>query len=312
MSSTPWRAPTGTGPRSVPSLNEMVEETLGLLNDWTGLQPQLCSLTAPMTTDSLTVVVDAGEKLSQGLIEVGEELIHVASFSAANGNATVPPWGRAQQGSTAAVHAVGDRVTIAPRPPRDRIRKRIAQEIQALYPDLWAVSSTEHTSAVRAEYGMPAGARWIVDIQWETPSPEMEWARVRGWRLNTEADPGDFPTGRSVTIPGVPSGYTIRVVWAGEPQPLTAGTDDFAAVTGFHVGVADIVTMSAAAHIVLGQELSRGQLATVEQSQRTDKVSTGASLAASRFLRQERALRIASERRRLLANHPSRPHFEGA
>lgn len=295
----------------MPSLAGMVEEVIGLLTDWTGQQAQVCTLTAPMTTSSLTVVVDDGSQLVQGLMEVEEELVYVSKFDPTTGNATVPAWGRGQQGSTAAAHPVGSRVTAAPRPPRDRVRKRINQVIGGLFPDLWAVAVDEQPAGVRDEYLLPAGARWVIDVQWQTTGLATEWERVRSWRLNTAADPADFASGVAVTIPGVPSGRTIRTVYAAAPGQLVNLGDDFAATTGLDEAVADLVVVAAAAHLVLGAELSRTQLGTVEQSQRTEKVSTGASMAASRFLRQEYGARLAAEKRRLLAIYPTRPHYEG-
>jgi len=294
----------------VPSFGEMVEETVGLLNDWTGQQPQQCTLVEALDAAQLTIFVDDGMQLGRGLTEIDDELVYVASYDTAGAIATVPPWGRGQQGSTAAPHAAGARVTTAPRPPRDRVRKRINQVIRGLFPDLWAVASAEVEADDRAEYELPAGARWIIDVQWQTVGLPVEWERARSWRLNVRADPVDFPSGVAATVPGVPIGETVRILYAAEPAQLVNPGDDFT-VTGLHAGVADLVVLAAASHLVLGQELSRGQLATVEQSQRVEKVSTGASMAASRFLRQEYALRVASERRRLLTTYPSRPHFEG-
>lgn len=295
----------------MPSFGDMVEETLGLLNDWSGQQAQQTTLTGPMSTSDLTLTVSDGDSLGRGLVEVDEELIYVSDFDQAGGSATIPPWGRAQQGSTAAVHALGARVTTSPRPPRSRIKRAINQAISGLYPDLWAVAVDEQTADLNYEYPLPAGAAWIIDITWQTPGFPQTWERVRGWRLNTSASTDQFPTGRSVSITEVPIGQPIRTVYAGEPQLLVASADDFAAVTGLHVGVADLVVLAAASQLVLSQELSRGQLGTMEQSQRVDKVQTGGSLAASRFLRQEYQQRVATERRRLLATHPTRPHFEG-
>jgi hypothetical protein len=295
----------------VPSFADMVEETLGLLHDWTGQQAQMTSLTSPLSTSDLALQVDDGEAIGRGLVEVDEELVYVTAVDPAGGSATIPPWGRAQNGTTAAAHALGARVTTAPRPPRARVKKYINQAITALYPDLWAVAVDEQTADLVYEYGMPATTAWIIDVEWQTPGFPQTWIRVRSWRLNTLADPAQFPTGRSLCISEVPIGQPIRTVYAAEPTELANDGDDFTAVSGLHAGVADLVVTAAAARLVLGQELARGQLGTVEQSQRADKVQVGASLAASRFLQQTYQVRVAAERRRLLAMHPSRPHFEG-
>jgi hypothetical protein len=295
----------------VPSFAEMVEETIGLLNDWTGQVAQQCTLALALDPAALVLTVDDGQALGRGLVEVEEELVYVSAFDLAGNTGTIPPWGRGQQGTVAAAHPLGARVTTTPRPPRDRVKKALNQAVHGVYPDLFAVFTDEQPAAERAEYPLPAVARWVIDVQVQTTGLPVEWARARSWRLNTAADPTDFPTGVTLTLPETPTGYPIRTIYAAEPVPLVNAGDDFTTVTGLHAGVADLVVMAAASQLVLAQELSRGQLATVEQSQRTQLVSTGASMAASRFLRQEYGLRVAAEKRRLLALHPSRPHFEG-
>lgn len=295
----------------MPSLAEMVEETVGLLNDWTGQQPQQTSLANLITDSALSFIVDDGQTLSRGLAELDDELVYVSVVDQEGGVATIPPWGRGQQGSVAASHAAGARVTTTPRPPRHRVKYRINQVIRALYPDLWTVAVDEQTADTREEYPLPATARWVIDVRWQTPGSPVTWEKVRGWRLNTKANLTTFPTGVALTVGDVPSGQKFRTLYAGEPTALAAAGDDFATVSGLHEGAADLVVMAAASQLVLGQELSRGQLATLEQQQRAVLITTGASMAASRFLKQEYAGRVAAERRRLLASYPSRPHFEG-
>lgn len=294
----------------MPSFGDMVEQTIGMLNDYTGQTPQQCTLAVGIDADDLVLTVDDGTALGRGLVEVDEELVYVAGFDLNGNTATIPAWGRAQQGTTAAVHPVGARVTTTPRPPRDRVRKQLNQEIAALYPDLWRVVVSEQTAGERAEYGLPADARFILDIQAESAGMPIEWDRARTWRFNTMADPDDFPTGVSVTIPEPVPGEVVRIIFAAEPLQLVNLADDFA-ITGLHPGVADLVMFGAVAHLVIGQEMSRGQLATVEQAQRAEKIQTGSSLAASRFMRQEYVMRLSTEKRRLMARYPSRPHYEG-
>jgi hypothetical protein len=291
----------------------MTEDVLGLLSDWTGQQSQMCTLLGPIDSDDLAFQIDDVTSMgARGLVEVDEELIYVSAVDQTSGLATVPAWGRGQLPSVAAAHVAGARVTTAPRPPRARVKRSLNQAILGLYPDLWAVATSEVPATVATEYPLPVNARWIVDMTWETPVAPSTWERVRAWRINTTANSTDFPTGVSVSVfAGVPVGQTIRVVYGGEPVQLVAGGDDFATVSGLHEGVADLVVMTAAARLVLAADLSRSQLSTVEQNERSVTVPASASLTASRFLRDEYRARVLTERRRLLAAHPGRPHFEG-
>ena len=295
----------------MPSFGDMVEQTIGLLNDYTGQIPQQCSLIGSIGPTDTVIAVDDGNMLARGLIEIDDELIYLSGFDLAGNTGAVPQWGRGQQGTTATTHATGARVTTTPRPPRDRVKKTINQVIASLYPDLYVVTTDEQAGTDRGEYGLAATARFVIDIQTQFVGNPIEWERVRWWRFNNAADPTDFPTGVSVTIPEIPLGQTIRTVYAGEPNPLGNNSDDFETVTGLDAGAVDLVVFGAAADLLIGQEASRGQLATVEQAQRADKIQTGTSLATARFLKQEYTLRLMAEKRRLLAKYPSRPHYEG-
>jgi hypothetical protein len=295
----------------VPSFAEMVEQTIGLLNDYTGQTPQQCSLTISIGPTDTSITVDDGNMLARGLVEIDDELVYLSGFDLAGNSGAIPAWGRGQQGTTAAAHAIGARVTTTPRPPRDRVKKTINQTIASLYPDLYVVATDEQLGTDRGEYGLPATARFVIDIQTQFVGNPIEWERSRWWRFNNAADPTDFPTGVSVTIPAIPLGQTVRTVYGSEPTLLVNPGDDFAATTGLHAGAADLVVLGAAADLVVAQEASRGQLATVEQAQRADKIQTGTSLAVARFLRQEFTLRLMAEKRRLLTKYPSRPHYEG-
>ena len=298
----------------MPSYAAMVEECLGLLSNWTGEQAQMCTLTSAMTTGTLSFTVDQGDRLGIGLVEVDEELVYVASTDESSGTASIPAWGRAQRGSPAAAHAVGARVTTTPRYPRFSVKQKLAQAVAALYPDVPAVRLDESNTAdpARRQYPLPAGARRVLAADWQAPVDPPQWVPVTHWRLDTRADTTSFPTGVALAVAdSMPAGQPLKVLYAGEPGLLAAGSDDFAAVTGYADPVADLVVMAAAARLVVGPDLARVQTDTVEQSDRSATVPASAAMTASRFLRQEYQARVDSERRRVAERYPARLHYEG-
>lgn len=298
----------------MPSFSDLVEETLGLLRSWTADQEQVCTLVNAIGTTDLTFGVDQPGQLGIGAVQIDDELLYVSSVDNV-GNATVPAWGRGRDGSTAANHPVGVKVTTTPRYPRFRAKRYINESVTALFPELWAVKLDETLVAdpTIVEYAFPDGLlRWVMEIRWKTPSVPITWIPVKHWRFDTRADPTQFPTGVALFVGDVmPPGVTIKTKYAVEPAAMVNDTDDFAGVTGLDPGVADLVQMAAASRMVQATDLSRTQMSTMEASERSTVVPASAAMSASKFLATQYQQRVAMEKRRLLARHPSRFRYEG-
>lgn len=121
--------------------SELIDETSLSLTGYTNRQDQATFLTSPMAATDLTFVVADGTVLTRGLVEIDEELIWVDSFDRTSNTATIPAYGRGFRDTTAAVHTAGTRVTITPSFPRSVIRRNLQQAIDAVYPDLFGVST---------------------------------------------------------------------------------------------------------------------------------------------------------------------------
>jgi hypothetical protein len=291
----------------MPTLDSMVEETIGTLRAFSTDQDQKTSLTGSMTSNVLTFTVTDTDRLSGGLVEIDEELIEVSEVDTLGGSVNIYPWGRGQQGSTAATHAVGARVTVTPRWPRARIKRVINETINSLWPDLFAVFLDESntTSATTIAYPLPATCRRILDIRWDSPGTPVYWVGVRAWRLDLAADPTAFPTGVAVDVPeAMWPGRTLKVVYAAEPTELVGGSDDFATITGLPATVADLVCIGAAARLVVTSDLARTQSFTLEHAARLESQTAGSATAVSRYLQQLYQVRLAAERDRLFGRYP--------
>lgn len=293
----------------MPTLDNMVEETIGHLRAFSSDQEAKTSLSGSMTDTATTFTVADASKMASGLVEIEEELVEVSSVDSQSMIATMYPWGRGQQGSTAAAHANNSRITVSPRWPRARVKRVLNEVISGLWPDLFAVftDETNTTSSTEVTYALPAACRRILDIRWETPGVPDYWMGVGTWRLDLAADSTDFPNRVAVDIlePTIP-GRTLKVVYAAEPTQLTSGSQDFATTTGLPDSASDLVCIGAASRLVLSADLARSQVFTVEHTTRLTEQPPGSATAASRYLQQLFQVRLAAERDRLYGRYPIR------
>lgn len=293
----------------MPTLDAMVEETVGHLRAFSADQSQKTSLTTTMSTVDLTFMAADPDRINGGLVEIDEELVEVSEVDGLSGLVTIYPWARAQQGSVAATHAIGARITVAPRWPYARVKQAINSTLKSLWPDLFAVVVDESntTSPTTVTYPLPAACRRILDIRWNSPGTPVYWAGVRGWRLDLAADPATYPTGVAVDVPeAMWPGRTLKVTYAAEPTAMTSGSQDFATTTGLPDSVSELVVIGAAADLVVTSDLARTQSFTLEHSARLDTQTSGAAVAAARYLQQLFQVRLAAERDRLQGRYPIR------
>lgn len=293
----------------MPTLADLVEETIAHLNSFTEHTEQAATLAAnvSVTTGGIAVSVDDVSGLSRGYIEIDRELIYVSSVDTTASTVTVPAWGRGQQGSTAATHTSGARILKSPRWPRARVTRVINEVIGSVYPKLFAVKidETQTVNSAVVTYPLPAAARRILGISWSYSGLSSYWYDVSGWRVDMSADTTQFPTGKSVSIldPMEP-GRTIKIVYEAAPGSLVNESDDFAATTSLQETVSDAICLGAASRLIVGAELARVQPNSIEQSERAQIIQGGVSLNASKYLYGLFQQRLEEERERLFDLYP--------
>lgn len=290
----------------MPTLADMVQEVSSHLRAWTAEQESMASLTAAMPTTSFSIAVDDPSFFSEGLYEVDEELIRITTGGSA-GTANIPTWGRGQESTTIADHALGAQVVRAPVVPRARVKRTINEVIAALYPMLFAVKTDESnvSTSIRVTYPVPADVVDILDVRWLVPGGYQYWDEVGMWRLDRRADPSQYPTGVSLDLGArMTPGQPIKIVYSAVPGVMTNNTDDFATVTGIQDSASDVVCLYAASRLATGSELARLNPSSVEQSQRTQLVQPLSAINASKYLMQMGDARLQQERDKLFTLYP--------
>lgn len=281
-------------------------------------QESVSELSAPMTSGDTSFQVDTSTvtNLSRGLVEIDDELILVKTYAATSGVVTVMGLtnGRGYEGTTAASHSANALVTSSPAFPRARIKEAINDTIQGIYPHLVVFSSTEITkSAVVIEYELPADLADVWYVVGQLIGPSKVWQPMPNWRYNPRADPTVFPSGKSIQILDyVTPGQGIRVVYAKPPSVLVAGSDDFAATTGFADRITDLVVYGACKRLLPALESARLQLQSVETTERAPLVPPASASKAASLFASLYAERLAEERDLMFGDVPNYAMFQGS
>lgn len=293
------------------TFGELTEGTLLYLSGFSNMQDQATYLTASVTNSATTVAVADATALSRGLAEIEDELVWLDTVDTTGLTATIPPYGRGYRGTTAVTHASGVRVVSSPLFPRVMVKRAINETLQSLYPTLWGVGTTTFTYVTGTyTYALPAGAKGVLQVQWQDSTTQSEWLAVRRYDIDSNADVTAFPTGASITVmDGIIPGRTVRVVYTKQPSPLVGAADEFTTVTGLPISCEDLVRLGAAHRMVayLDTPHISGLSAEADFAANQRPVGSGAQLA--KFMLQNFQLRVQQEADKLNQLYPARVRY---
>lgn len=292
------------------TFNDFIESTILFVSGFSSSQEQVTSLVNPMTVGDLTATVDDASVIPvPALIEIGSELMWVKAVNTTTDVVTFAPFGRGYRGTTAAVHSVGDRVTVAPVVPRAAVERAVNDTIRGVYPSVFGVATTEFTFTAAVDtYQLPAAAETVLGVWADTVGPSEEWLPVRRWTVNQSASPSDFASGNSISLydPIVP-GRTVRVVYTQQPQAIGPG-DEFTA-SGLRLAAEDLVRFGAASRLVPWFEVAAAPGIAAEPNYIAAMGRQGGPAATARYLTQMYQLRLQEEAGALQTLYPVRSHY---
>lgn len=292
----------------MPTFGELKDAVIGELHGHTTDVPMMGTLIGSITPDATELALDFGDNPGagrpNGIVEIDDELLVVTRYDANNGVATVPSWGRGHRGTVAAEHDEGAQVTVRPRYPRKRVGDVINQVIAASCPPLFAAEDLdEFDTGVVVDLGYPLPANTIRVLRVEATDagmpPELACRRVLdNWTVRHVAGT------QLLELPRWEVYQSVQVTVAADPGRLVNDADDFAAVTGLAESAADMVIFGALARLVLGSELARQQVTSVEAAQRNAQIQSGTGTTLSRYFQALYTQRLEFERDRLQQLHP--------
>lgn len=295
----------------MPTFDQLADSTILYLNGYTTVQDQSTHLTESVDTDDTVLKVADASALSRGVMEIGDELVWVDTVDSVSLNMQVPPYGRGFRGTTAASHAAGARVVSAPMFPRNLVKQSLNDAIRAVFPQLFAVGTTTITfSPAISTYALPAGALDVLQVSWQTVGPSKEWMPVRRWRVDKHADTTAFTSGASLSLyDSIVPGRSVRVVYTKQPTALSAGSDDFANVTGLPASTEDVVRLGAAYRMAPYFDVAHLSGMSAEADFSANMRPATSSSQIGRFLLQMYQVRLAEETQRLQSLYPNRSHY---
>ena len=298
----------------MPTFAQLVDEVKTNLAGYTLRQDRISNLAnvGGIGTSDLAIKIGSKDNLAKGIIEIDDEQIWIDSFDTTNLvlNA-IQGFGRGYNGTTPAPHAENSQVTMTPTFPRVTIKKAINDTINSFYPKLFGVSSTTFTfNAAQVAYPLPAEARDVLYISWQTVGPSKEWLPVNRWRFDRMANVAAFNTTKTVNIyEKIMPGRTVQVYYSIIPNDLTNNSDDFATVTGLPESSRDVVTLGAAYRLLSYLDTGRINLSSAEADINDNKLPSTAGASASKYVFALFQQRLMEESTKLQDRFPVRVHY---
>jgi hypothetical protein len=293
---------------------QMVDEVRSNLAGYTLRQDRITNLAnvGGISATDLAIKIGSADNLAKGIIEIDDELMWINSFDTTNLQLNaIAGFGRGYGGTTPAPHSQNAQVTMTPTFPRVNVKKAINDTINSFYPKLFGVSSTTFTfNAAQVAYPLPAEARDVLYISWQTVGPSKEWLPVNRWRFDRMANVAAFNTTKTVNIyEKIMPGRTVQVYYSIIPNDLTNNTDDFATVTGLPETSRDVVTLGAAYRLLSYLDTGRINLSSAEADINDNKLPSTAGASASKYVFALYQQRLMEESTKLQDRFPIRVHY---
>lgn len=301
------------------TLENLIDEVAMNLAGYTLQQDRTTHITEAVSTTTSpssnpTILhLASTDSISKGVYEVGEELLWVDSFDKISKTATIAPYGRGYLGSTAATHAADSKVTISPTFPRHAIKRAINDTIGAFGASIMAVKTTTFTfnPAVNTYAFNGLNIKNILSLTWQNIGSTKEWIPIRNWDWDAIGDSTAFGAdAQTVTIgDAIISGRTVKVIYATDPVPFTANTQDYVEQTGLPSSTRDVAVLGATYRLLSALDPARAALTSPQADETDTKRPYGSSQAATKQIYALYQQRLLEESKAQQANFPIRVHY---
>lgn len=262
------------------------------------------SLDASVT--SVPVQYSLGSLREQTVFQVDSELMYIWEVNATSKTLTVE---RGFAGTTAATHANGAVVTVAPKFPRWMVLQALNDELADLSSPmngLFQMKTVDIAYNGSDRMINLAGITDMVDV-YEVRLRYLadDYPVLRNVRLMRNMPTTDFASGLALALDeGVRSG-SLRIVYKA-PYTLFATEASTLASSGASVELADLLVLGAQIRLISGREIKRNFIESQGDTRRSDEVPAGAMNASVTNLLRLRRDRITAEAARLNRQYPTR------
>lgn len=291
----------------------MIDEALLNLSGYTMRQDRSTHLTQEINASALTLNLADVSNIGKGVVEIDDELLWIDSYDRVSNTATVAPYGRGYNGTTAAIHTVNSRVTVAPTFPKAVVKKAINDTIDAVFPQLFATGVTVFNfNSAKTTYSLPAEAETILYVSWQPTGSTEEWMPLRNWRQDPLANTTAFASGNSISVyDNIQSGRKIQVHYTKKPSTLSAsaGSAVFETVTGLPSSCKDVILYGASYRLASFIDPGRLNYSSAEADNADTKIQYGSGASTARFMLGLYQQRLNEEAGKLRDVYPTRIHY---
>ena len=291
----------------------MVDEAMLNLSGYTLRQDRSTHLTQEVSASGLTLNIADVSNIGKGVVEIDDELLWIDSYDRVSNTATIAPYGRGYNGTTAAIHTVNSRVTVAPTFPKAVVKKAINDTIDAVFPQLFAVGvHVFNFNSAKTTYSLPEEAETILYVSWQPTGSTEEWMPLRNWRHDPLANTTAFTSGNSISVyDDVQPGRKVQVRYTKKPTTLTAsaGSAVFETVTGLPSSCKDVILYGASYRLSSFIDPGRLNYSSAEADNADTKIQYGSGASTARFMLGLYQQRLNEEAGKLRDVYPTRIHY---
>lgn len=291
----------------------MVDEALLNLSGYTLRQDRSTHLTQEINASALTLNLADVSNIGKGVVEIDDELLWIDSYDRVSNTATIAPYGRGYNGTTAAVHTINSRVTVAPTFPKAVVKKAINDTIDAVFPQLFATGvHVFNFNSAKTTYSLPAEAETILYVSWQPTGSTEEWMPLRNWRQDPLANTTAFTSGNTISVyDNVQSGRKVQVYYTKKPTTLSSSASSavFETVTGLPSSCKDVILYGASYRLASFIDPGRLNYSSAEADNADTKIQYGSGASTARFMLGLYQQRLNEEAGKLRDVYPTRIHY---
>jgi hypothetical protein len=284
---------------------QLQNEVLQTLHGYGLSQPRATHLTASVDASELVFAVTSAADADMGLAEIEGELVFIESVDRTANTITIAPDGRGFYGTTAATHASGVRVTIAPSWPRNRVKQAINDVIASVYPTIFGVAQTQFTfNPSITTYSLPVAAERVLSVTADVNGPSLEQQVIKRYSFSSTAPTDDWATTNTISIQeGVTPGRTVTVTYLQQPTALSLDADALT-TSGLRETAKLAIVYGACAQLLSFMDISRLTVDTAQADEYDEKVQVGMASRIAGQLQIRHEMELEKERKRLRATTP--------
>ena len=283
-------------------------EPIDDLVPYTTLSADINASATTVTFDGRLVTQEEEDAMDSGnLIEIGSELMRVIDLDTVGDSVTVV---RAVRGTTATTHTEGDEIRIIPSFPRINVFNAVKDQIDNLYPTLFAVETQSITSAngyvaLTGDDDNRIVAPLKAVSQYQTLESGSETSvQFRGVSIELIDVPATITaSGKVVQFFGIQTGVNVHCTFKKKFVAPTSEATTLSSV-GLETEYEPIIMAGVAAQMIAGRDIPLATADYITEQMSAQNYGVGSSSNIRNSLLQYQQILIQQARKDLRARYP--------